>query len=349
MPLKHTLFRLGLVALAGSGMHRVLAPLARGRGAILTLHHVRPWRERAFAPNRTLEITPECLDRSLRIARSRGFEFVTLEEGLDRLGDPRAAPFCVVTADDGFRDNIDFALPVLRRHNAPLTLFVASGFADRSASLWWVDLEDAVARLDEIAFAGPEGPRRFETVTPEQKVAVFEKVYWLLRRGPEERLRAVIAELAKRAGIASADTVETLCLDWDGIVAASRDPLVTIGVHTVNHFMLAKQDEATIRDELTRSRRQIEDRIGKAAPDLAYPVGDNSAAGPREFALARELGYRCALTTRPGMLFAAHLDHLTALPRISLNGHFQRQADVEVLLSGAPFLLWNQGRRLNVA
>jgi peptidoglycan/xylan/chitin deacetylase (PgdA/CDA1 family) len=349
MALKHTLFRMGLAALAGTGAHRVLAPLARGRGAILTLHHVRPWREQAFAPNKTLEITPDYLDRTLQTARSRGFEFVTLDEGLKRLADPRATPFCIVTADDGFRDNIDFALPVFRRHNAPLTLFVTSGFADRTAPLWWTDLEDAIARLDRIEVEWPEGPRTIQTATPAQKTAAFERVYWALRSGPESRLREVIARLARQAGVSSTDTVERLCLDWDGIVAASQDPLVTIGVHTVNHLMLAKHDEATVRYELTQSRAQIEHHTGKPALDLAFPVGDSSSAGPREFALAQALGFRCAVTTRPGMLFPEHTNHPTALPRVSLNGHFQRQADTEVLLSGAPFLLWNQGRRLNVA
>ena len=55
------------------------------------------------------------------------------------------------------------------------------------------------------------------------------------------------------------------------------------------------------------------------------------------------------MTTRPGMLFPEHFDHLHALPRISLNGLWQDLRYLDVLLSGAPFRLWNRGRRLNVA
>jgi peptidoglycan/xylan/chitin deacetylase (PgdA/CDA1 family) len=349
MGLKHSLLRLGLATLAGSGAHRVLAPMARGRGVILTMHHVRPWREQAFSPNRILEITPEFLDCVLQIVRANGFEFVTLGAGVARLADPEAPPFCVITADDGYRDNLDFALPVLRRHDAPLTLFVTTGFADRTAPLWWTDLEDAIAVLDRVEIDRPEGPRVFATVTPAQKQTAFEAIYWALRSGPEAHLRTTIAGLARQAGVVSAATVDRLCLDWEGIAALARDPLVSIGVHTVNHLMLAKHDDATVRYELREARAQIEHHIGKAAPDLAFPVGDPTSAGAREFDLARKLGFRCALTTRPGMLFSEHLGHETALPRVSLNGRFQRQADVEVLLSGAPFWLWNQGRRLNVA
>ena len=73
------------------------------------------------------------------------------------------------------------------------------------------------------------------------------------------------------------------------------------------------------------------------------------SAGPREFSLARAAGFETAVTTRPGVLFADHLAHLTALPRISVNGLFQSRGDVAALLSGVPTALQNRGRRLNVA
>jgi peptidoglycan/xylan/chitin deacetylase (PgdA/CDA1 family) len=65
--------------------------------------------------------------------------------------------------------------------------------------------------------------------------------------------------------------------------------------------------------------------------------------------MAQELGFASAVTTRPGMLFPAHRDHVWALPRLSLNGNWQSLESLDVLLSGVPFALWNKGRRLNVA
>jgi peptidoglycan/xylan/chitin deacetylase (PgdA/CDA1 family) len=141
-----------------------------------------------------------------------------------------------------------------------------------------------------------------------------------------------------------------LCMDWQDIVDLAADPLVTIGAHTVNHKMLKKMtDEASVRAEMEMSRAVLEAALGKRPEHLAYPVGDPTSAGPREFRIAAELGFKTAVTTRPGVLFKAHRDHLTALPRISVNGDFQRQRYVKVLISGAATAMWNKFRRVNAA
>lgn len=64
--------------------------------------------------------------------------------------------------------------------------------------------------------------------------------------------------------------------------------------------------------------------------------------------MAAEAGFATAVTTRPGMIFPEHSDHLLALPRLSANGLWQDLGAFDVLLSGAPFFLWNGGRRVNV-
>jgi peptidoglycan/xylan/chitin deacetylase (PgdA/CDA1 family) len=104
-----------------------------------------------------------------------------------------------------------------------------------------------------------------------------------------------------------------------------------------------------VRHELLESRDVIEREIGRPVVHLAFPFGDNLSAGPREFAIARECGYETALTTRPGVLFPNHRDYLTALPRLAVHGGWQNVRSLESLLTGAPFALWNLGRRVNVS
>ena len=89
------------------------------------------------------------------------------------------------------------------------------------------------------------------------------------------------------------------------------------------------------------SRAVIEAALMSRPQHLAYPLGDPTSAGPREFKIAAELGFKTAVTTRPGVLFAEHCEHMTALPRISLNGEYQRLRYVRVLLSGSATAMWN--------
>jgi peptidoglycan/xylan/chitin deacetylase (PgdA/CDA1 family) len=82
---------------------------------------------------------------------------------------------------------------------------------------------------------------------------------------------------------------------------------------------------------------------------LSYPYGDRAASAAREFELAAELGFKTAVTARPGVLFSAHGQRTTALPRIVVDGNYQRMRYIRVLLSGSATALWNGFRRVDAA
>ena len=121
----------------------------------------------------------------------------------------------------------------------------------------------------------------------------------------------------------------------------------TIGAHTKNHYAVAKLSEQAAMEEMVGSAERIEQELGRRPVHFAYPYGDPGSAGPRDFQLARDAGFKTAVTTRKGMLFADHREHLTALPRVSLNGDYQSLTYTALYLSGAPFALWNRFRQIN--
>jgi peptidoglycan/xylan/chitin deacetylase (PgdA/CDA1 family) len=82
------------------------------------------------------------------------------------------------------------------------------------------------------------------------------------------------------------------------------------------------------------SRATIEANLDRPVLHFAYPYGDRSAAGARDFAIAQKLGFRTAVTTRSGMLFAEHAERLTEMPRLLLNGNYQDERLLKVLTSG---------------
>jgi peptidoglycan/xylan/chitin deacetylase (PgdA/CDA1 family) len=351
MAVKHTIVRLGLETLYFSGAHVLMRPFVGGLGAILMLHHVRPARRDRFQPNKQLEVTPDFVERVIRHLRGANVDLISLDEMHRRMtARDFARRFACVTFDDGYRDNRQWAYPILKAAGVPFAIYVATSFADRLGKLWWLALEHVIARNSHFALMMGGRETHFECADADAKAAAFEALYWWLRGLPSEQmLLDVMGDLAARYGVDMSAFCAEQCMDWNEIGELARDPLATIGAHTVNHVMLAKASEGQVRTELKMSRAVIEAALGRAPDHLAYPFGDPTTAGPREFRIAAELGYKTAVTTRPGMLFAEHADHLTALPRISLNGGYQDRRFIPVLMSGAATALWNGFRRVDAA
>jgi len=354
------MIRAGLETLYLTGAHLAFGGRLGGIGAILTLHHVRPPRTRAFQPNRLLEVTPEFLDEVLTWLRAADIDIVSLDDMHARLiaaATPAAVPqrtavrrFVCVTFDDGYRDTLRFAYPILKKHRAPFAVYIPTSFPDRRGELWWLALEAIVADNDFVALDMDGQERRFDCTTAEAKRQAFASIYWWLRALPsEDELRGVVRGLAARHQLNLTGLCEELCMGWDELADLATDPLVTIGAHTVNHVMLKKAPEEMVAAEMRNCAAAIEAALGVRPGHFSYPVGDRTSAGPREFAIAARLGFKTGVTTRPGVLFPAHREHLTALPRISLNGEFQRLRYLRVLLSGTATALWGSFRRADAA
>ncbi len=324
--LRNTVIRAGLEALYFSGAHYLLRPIFAGVGTIFMLHHVRPSSQAQFQPNRHLEVEPEFLRAMLAHLRHLDVDIVTMDEVHDRLSQRHfARRFACFTLDDGYRDNRDFALPVMRDFDAPLTVYVASDFAEGTGRLWWVALEMV-------------------------KLATFDRLHdWLRLLPGDHDMQREISALCARHEVDETGIARDLCMSWDELKAFADDPLVTIGAHTITHCNLAKQTEATAAFELASSRARIEAALQRPVLHLAYPYGDRIAAGVREFKLAQAAGFKTAVTTRPGMIFPESAGHLTALQRVSLNGNYQDARILPVLTSGAATAVWNGFRRIDAA
>jgi peptidoglycan/xylan/chitin deacetylase (PgdA/CDA1 family) len=349
--LRNAAIRAALETMYFSGMHHATRPLFGGIGAILTLHRVQPGRDDAFQPNYQHEIEVPFLERLIRHLRRKGFELVHLDEVWRRLVErDYSRPFVAFTFDDGYRDNLQFAWPVLSQYQVPFTLYIATSFPDRLGELWWVGLEQVIAKTDRLVVDMGGTTRFIDCGSTAGKKAAFEEVYWWLRSMKDEaELRAAVRDMCARYGVDLLAPCADLCMDWGEIAKMAEDPLCTIGAHTINHVFLSKVSADTARMEMKRSADIIEDALGKRPAHLAYPYGDLRAVGPREFQIAADLGFKTAVTTRASVLMPAHRDSLTALPRISINGNFQATRYVDVMLSGLPFAVRCKLRELRVA
>jgi peptidoglycan/xylan/chitin deacetylase (PgdA/CDA1 family) len=319
----------------------VLRALFSGIGTVLTLHHVRPPREGSFQPNAILQISPQFLERMIVRLRDRGFEIISIDEVWRRLVERDfGRQFVAFTFDDGYRDNLEHAWPILRKHQVPFALYIATSFPDRLGELWWAALERVVAKTDRLVLGINDTTRFIECPDTSRKYRAFHEVYWWLRSIPDEdTFRRTVRDICARYGVDLKAPGAELCMDWAEIAQLAADPLCTIGAHTISHCFLSKVADKIARGEIQRSAEIIAASLGKRPEHFAYPYGD---AGRREFAIVGDLGFKTAVTTTPGVLRPRHRDHLTALPRISVNGRFQALRYMDVLVSGVPFALHRQ-------
>src|SRR6478672_140957 len=292
-----------LSALHYSGADGMIAPLTRGIGAIFMLHHVRPEKPSSFEPNRILKVTPDFLEQVIKQVGDSGFEIVSLDEAHFRMVEGNhSKPFICFTFDDGYRDNLEYAYPIFKRHNLPFAIYVPTDYPDGNGDLWWLALEKVIVQVDALSVKLDGVQRRFRCGTSAEKDAAFQSVYWWLRTIDETDARAFVRELCDGVGLDPAYLCTDLMMNWEEIRRLAADPLVTIGAHTRRHFALAKLTLAGTRAEMTESVRRIERELGKPVRHFSYPYGDETSAGQREFDLARELGMKTAVTTRKGLI-----------------------------------------------
>ena len=317
------------------------------------LHHVRPGGglQKGFAPNAGLEVTPGFLDDVINLVVARGFDLVSLDEAVARTVEDTSSgrPFAAFTLDDGYRDNLVHARPVFRKHQCPFTIFVAPSIADGTCELWWRGLEAAIAGASLIDTEIDGQRLRLSTVTDTQKRQAWQRLYWPVRSLGPLAQRRWIRNFCEQQGVNLDAICRAEAMGWDELRLIAADPLCTIGAHTMQHYAVSQLTAAEALDEMTRSADRIALEMGTRPDYFSYPYGDAGSAATRDFRLAGEAGFKAAVTTRKGLVFAGHKHHLTALPRVSLAGQYQKLRYVEVLLSGAAFALFNGFKRLNVA
>lgn len=236
--------------------------------------------------------------RQLQIL-SRCASVVDLRTALDTLAaggrlPPRAV---ALTFDDGYRDNLTLAAPLLRRYRMPATIFLVPGLLDRTVHAWWERLGWAVsqATAPAVTYGGTDYPL---TTAEDRNVAqrtIENDVKSLSHTARAELIEDLVDRLAPR-GTYDADE---LFLDWDSAHTLPAAGL-TVGSHTLEHPILARETAHDQRYSLRESKRLLEDKIGVEASVLAYPNGTRNDYDTTTLAEVESAGYSYAVTTWGG-------------------------------------------------
>ncbi|MCZ7480864.1 polysaccharide deacetylase family protein [Rhizobium rhizogenes] len=318
---------------------RAAFPSLAGRGVIFTLHHVRPGQAISpFAPNVQLSVTPQFLEEAIQAALECGLVPVHLHDLPALLANNNESrSFCAFTLDDGYRNNAVYAAPVFRKYAVPYTIFITPGFVERTRSLWWETAAALTQKAASFDFDFGSGPEHVASATPQQKAEAFTRLENFMQNFSEDEAVERIDRAARQHGIDPIAIVDELVMDADELRALSNDPLVHFGAHTMTHVNMRKIDAARLAHEIEESTRRVEAYVGRRPQSFSYPYGWTKAVAEREAKAVFEAGFSVAVTTQAGVLGPHSLEKPTQLPRVSLNGRFQKKRFVKALISGLPF------------
>jgi peptidoglycan/xylan/chitin deacetylase (PgdA/CDA1 family) len=309
-----------------------------GGSGIVCLHSVRDDRPAGhFWPSRELVVTSTFLDRLLRNLRRDGVQIVSLDEVQTRLESGDRGRFVAFTFDDGYADNITTALPVFKRHNAPFTVFLTTGFLDRTVPMWWAVVETLIRERTWIfGFDRVALPTR-STAEKEFAYAVLDRQF----RGfaPEEIIVRLDELLAANPGTTAREDALNLAMDWDMARAGRDSGLVSYGCHTVSHPVLDALTSAQVKHEIWTARERMVRELGVVPTQFAYPYGGLDEIGADTPEIVRDAGFAAAWTTRRNLLNPRDLATPYLLPRVTLDGRFQDSRVLRAYLSGVLFAL----------
>jgi peptidoglycan/xylan/chitin deacetylase (PgdA/CDA1 family) len=273
-------------------------PGARASLTVLFFHRVLPAPD-ALLPD---EPTPPLFQDMLRWIGSQ-FQVLPLLDAVRRLDDgslPAAA--AAITFDDGYRDNLEIAAPLLQQHGMPATFFLTSAFLD--GGLMWND------RVIEALRASPRERlvvRELDAVDLDisdmagRRAAIVRLLQRLKYLPAGERDRAVDA-VVSASGVQS---LPALMMNRSEVRELAQRGF-TVGAHTVTHPILTQLPDAEAAREIGEGRRALEETIQRDVRLFAYPNGrEGIDFDERHREMARAAGFEAAFTTDAGVCGAA--------------------------------------------
>jgi len=281
--------------------------------AVVNYHRVvQPSAAREFDEG-TADATPDTLNAHLQTLRQH-FTPVRMTDLLAFVREGARLPpnAALVTFDDGYRECLDVALPLLQRHGVPGVFFIATDYVSRRRVFWWDRLSWLLknSRTRQFRLTYPE-PLLVDVRNGAQ--GANRALARLVKTRLKLDLERFLAGVAEGCGIqwdekVAEEMAGRLVLTWDH-VRELRSAGMEVGSHTRTHRVLQTLDPSELEDELTGSRHELERQLGEPVTALAYPVGYPVEAAYLRDAV-RRAGYEIAFSYGTGLQRLRSMDPL---------------------------------------
>lgn len=280
-------------------------------GYVYMFHMVRP-KENYGAMLDTLRVSPEFFEKFLTEKKEQ-IDFVSVDEMVERMHAQKKGrkPFGVVTFDDGYDDNFVYAYPILKKLQIPFTIYVTVNFINEGQRIWnYPFIIDYVIHQHDRLVLG--NGKVYSCETEKEKDATYcALVYDAYMIPPYEQVQSEFQK--KFAAYLTDDVFPKNTMTWEQIEQLAKDPLCTIGAHTMSHHRLNIYDIDSITYELKESKDILSKRVGRGVVHMSYPSG---CASKCTIHLAESVGYKTAFQ-RGGVIRQKESNFYT-LPRINV-------------------------------
>lgn len=279
---------------------------------IFLFHRVSPLRDKLWDP-----LSPERFDEILKYLKSK-FEIHSAEKILgesDKLRNKKS--LAAIVFDDGYKDYIDYALPILKKHELPSSMYVVTSCVENGIPPWTYVLDNAFAntkkrKLDVDSSLLPSELKKTSWKNETEKIAYAKKFKPFLKQVKDGTRRELVEQTIN--SLNDVETPQNLMMNWKEINEIKSTGTL-IGSHTVSHPLLAKiEDEKEIENELHLSALKIKENTGTFPLTISYPIG---SFDERVKKLAQKTGYKFGLAVEQTIYDSANHD-LFSIPRIEL-------------------------------
>jgi len=229
------------------------------------------------------------------------FNVLPLDEALQRALDGRLPERALaITFDDGYADNHDLALPILRARGLTATFFIATGFLD-GGRMWNDTIIEAIRRCTQTVLdlesLGLPGIGPIDLQTTEQRRGAAHRLLGAAKYLPVAQREQVANRLAALVGAPLPGDLMMSSAQLRAMASAGMQ----IGAHTVNHPILARLDDQEAGTEITNGKRALEALLQQPMTLFAYPNGKpGQDYAARDVELARQAGFTAAVSTAYG-------------------------------------------------
>jgi len=246
-----------------------------------------------------MNIAPDIFESQIRYLK-KNYKIISLDKAIDIINNKNIDDnYCVITFDDGYKNNIDFALPILIKYSADATIFVTCDSVE-SGNFSWSLLNDAIYKSNKTDLdLSKYGIDSLSIVTDVDKLYAIRFLHNILKQLPDEKKKEIQDHIVYHEETCGSHEREML--NWIEIVEMLETGLITIGGHTMSHPILSKVSSQIAFNEIVGCKNIIQSKIGIKVNHFAYPNGRTDDFTDETVRIIKDSGYASACTTAHGI------------------------------------------------